>query len=314
MIKFGLFTDMQYADLDDRNGRNYRGSLDRFLQAAGDFNARKLPLVLQLGDAMDRYWSNLTTVSELFEKTKLHLASVPGNHDFILDDDQKKKVFSLLKIPKPGYYSFHPRQEPGSSGSDPAWRFIVLHGMDISVPAACNDAEREEARKYQEKYRLANGKLPADWNGYMTPRQLTWLDQQLSDADKKHENVLLCSHFPLYARGNSVRDSFRLTDNIGGALGNMIDRYPIYYSLMGVSVWNGADLLDIMDRHSCVKAYFAGHLHEGSYGCRKGVHHVTFRGMVETLPNAYAFITLSGNKIIIEGAGKEESRELVLPS
>ena len=66
---------------------------------------------------------------------------------------------------------------------------------------------------------------------------------------------------------------------------------------MGVSTWNGQEILDVLDKYDCVKAYFAGHLHEGSYGVRKNVMHVTFKGIVETSPNTYAFVKLSPNSI-----------------
>lgn len=322
MITFGIFADLQYADQDDQKGRNYRGSIARFLAAAGEFKARNLPFVIQLGDVVDRQWSNLTKIEELFQRTQLNIISVLGNHDFVVEDDEKSNVLSLLKIPAPGYHCFYPSAISHSSSTSISslsqeqesdsgrWRIIILHGIEISLVTAIGEQQQQEATALREKYRLKNGDLPASWTGYMSQTQLDWLEKELTIADEKREHVLLCSHFPLFAQG----ESFVNARNIGETLniGKTFNELPIYYSLMGASVWNGRELLEILDRHPSVKAYFAGHLHEGSYGLRKGVHHVTFKGMVESFPNAYAFVTLEKDRIIIEGEGKEPSRVLPL--
>ena len=68
-------------------------------------------------------------------------------------------------------------------------------------------------------------------------------------------------------------------------------------------------LLEAMDRAGCVLAWFAEHDHTGGYTVRKGVHHVTLRGMVEAPnANAYALIELHPDHLHETGVGKEPSR------
>jgi hypothetical protein len=72
-------------------------------------------------------------------------------------------------------------------------------------------------------------------------------------------------------------------------------------------------VLQAMDEAGCVAAWFAGHDHAGGYYTRKGVHHVTLKGMVEApVSNAYALIELHPGMIRETGFGKEPSREMAL--
>jgi len=62
-----------------------------------------------------------------------------------------------------------------------------------------------------------------------------------------------------------------------------------------------------------VAAWLCGHDHAGAYAERAGLHFITFQGMVETPDrNAYAFVSFNGDRMLIEGRGREPSRELVL--
>jgi hypothetical protein len=72
-------------------------------------------------------------------------------------------------------------------------------------------------------------------------------------------------------------------------------------------------ILDILDNSHCVQAWLAGHDHGGGYAFSHGIHHFTFKGMVEApLENSYAIIEMYDDKIRIIGKGKEISRELPL--
>ena len=66
-----------------------------------------------------------------------------------------------------------------------------------------------------------------------------------------------------------------------------------------------------MDRSGCVVAWFAGHDHAGGYAVRKGVHHVTLKGIFEEpVKNAYALIELHPDRIKKTGFGAEPSRDM----
>ena len=72
-------------------------------------------------------------------------------------------------------------------------------------------------------------------------------------------------------------------------------------------------LLNAMDETDCVVSWFSGHDHAGGYAVRNGVHHLTFRGMVENpVENAYALIEIHPDKLVIRGYGAEPSRVLEL--
>ncbi len=299
MIKFGVFTDLQFADQEPSGKRDYRASFEKFIKMAGFFSDQKLPLILQLGDAMDNGYENLSKVAELFKKSRLPIKGVLGNHDFLVDRAKKKEIKRLLNIPRKGYYSFD-LKDPENAGN--RWRIVVLDGMEISIPAAQTEEELRQAKQIQEKYRVGgpDGKLPYDWNGALSKKQLDWFENELTNADTRKEKVIVCSHFPLYAEAKSVERAPKV-----GLFGN----FGVFFFLMGVSTWNGKDLLDIIERHSCVKAWFAGHLHEGGFGTRNKIHHVTFKGLVEC-SCAHAVVTLEEDLISIKGYGDEPDRIL----
>ncbi len=54
-----------------------------------------------------------------------------------------------------------------------------------------------------------------------------------------------------------------------------------------------------------------GHNHAGDYAAKRGLHFVTFRGMVETGDtSAGAVVSLADDRIIIDGFGREPDRTL----
>jgi hypothetical protein len=72
-------------------------------------------------------------------------------------------------------------------------------------------------------------------------------------------------------------------------------------------------ILNILDHTACVTAWIAGHDHAGGYALRNGIHHITFKGMVEAPgENSYAFVEFYRDTIRITGIGKEVSREISL--
>ena len=299
MIKFAVIADVQYGDLDDSIGRSYRQSLSKYLLAAGEIAAENVDFALQLGDASQEHWNNHLAIKELFkvgEKAGIKWRHVLGNHDFLVSDKRKPRLYKDFGLKKPGYYDFEVKDPENPSNN---WRFIVLNGNEISSYAAETPEEKDLAEKERARWKLADGSLPATWNGSVSPKQLHWLENKLKKASEQKENVIVCSHFPLFANSKSM-DGKRTK---AASLLNL----DVYYSDMGISTWNGREVLKILDRYPCVKGYFAGHLHEGSYGVRNNVAHVTFKGIVETNPNAFAFVELTPNSIIVDGREAQSS-------
>ncbi len=293
MLKIGVFTDVQYADRDSEGKRDYRDSIPKFLEAIGSLEMAGVDFLLHLGDACNNDWSNLTVIGELFYKIRKPFYNVLGNHDFLVPDEKKSGVYDKLYVPKPGYYSFI-KTDPETGI---VWRFVVLNGNEISVYAAENDEEREVAEEWRKKYPLANGELSATWNGAMSARQLEWLDKELIYASVHSQRVIVCNHFPLYSQGDQLESGKNIP---------LSRHVPIYFSHIGVSLWNGDELLDVLDKHpDVVKGYFAGHLHEGGFGIRNGIPHKTFKGMVEWPKNAWSLVTIQGEEILFNDYPEE---------
>ncbi len=157
------------------------------------------------------------------------------------------------------------------------WRFIALDGNDLSLYAHPKASKRHQ-QSVEYYQRLPN--KPPTYNGAIGPEQITWLRQQLDAAQKANEPVILLCHFPLLPAGNKH------------------------------NLWNAKEIVDLIDEFSCVKAWFNGHNHQGNYAERKGVHYLTYQGMVETKENSYALVSISADAITVRGFGREPNRTL----
>lgn len=120
--------------------------------------------------------------------------------------------------------------------------------------------------------------------GVLGEAQLKWFEAELQQADVRGEQVIVFNHFAAQQRAASN--------------GSMREPQPV---------------LQLIDQHKCVEAYFAGHDHAGGYAYENGVHHITFRGMVEAPEtNAYSIIKVSPGTLQVIGFGKEPDRQLSL--
>jgi len=159
------------------------------------------------------------------------------------------------------------------------WRFIILNGDDLSFFAP-QDKDHKHERNYivSDQYETLhlNGMI---WNGGIGARQMSWLEKQLDEAERTHLNVIVVCHFPLFTKGS--------------------------YNL-----FNNEEVFRLIARYTCVKAYFDGHYHSGSYRVKEGIHLVNFKGMVNTKINAFSVVTLTNDSIKIKGYGREPNRNL----
>lgn len=162
-------------------------------------------------------------------------------------------------------------------------RFVLLDTNDVSVykhpqgSAASNVAE--ELMKQREADKANNAK---PWNGGVSPAQLEWLEEELAAADVANEPVLLCGHHPLLPEE-------------------------------GHQAWNTGEILAVVERHPCVRAYFCGHNHAGNQVISKGVPYITFKSLLhEPGVTAYCVVRLFEDRLEIEGRGREQSRKIPL--
>lgn len=271
-VRLGLVADAQFADVPAQGSRHYRQSLGRLEAAVADFAALSLDGCIHLGDLIDRDWASFAPMLAVLGRSPQRWHHVLGNHDFDVAEEKKTAVPALLGLPA-----------RRGSFDLPGWRCLLLDTNDVSryaYPAgspASLEAERELARLTAARVRQAK-----PWNGGVGPGQLRWFEDECAAARREGRRVLVFSHHPVWPAGDHC-------------------------------AWNAAEVLAVVDRHPNVAAWCNGHHHAGALGERNGVPYLTLRGMVETAEaTAYAVATLHADRLILEGRGREPSRELAL--
>lgn len=161
-------------------------------------------------------------------------------------------------------------------------RLVMLDTSDISTykhPAGpATDAAKKQLAAAKE------AKIPGAkrYNGALGKAQLEWLDQTLKAAATANERVLVCGHHPVLPAEGHV-------------------------------IWNHTELLEVIEKHPCVAAYFCGHNHAGAYAEQNGRHFVTFRSILHKPDQtAFSIIHVHKDRIIIEAHGREVARDLAI--
>ncbi|BCU78162.1 metallophosphoesterase [Luteolibacter sp. LG18] len=269
-LTFGLITDAQYTDAEPQGERHYRTTPEKLKAAVEDLAARKLPFTFHLGDFIDRDFKSFATLLPLLEPLGHPVYHLLGNHDYSITDAEKSRVVQTLGMPH-DYYSFRRGKI----------RFIVLDTNGRSLykyPADSKGAKASEAVFQATKAAGEPGAQP--WNGGVDNVQLDWLERELEGATAAGETVLVCAHHPILPA-----DSHQL--------------------------WQHKPLLDLLVKHRCVKAWLNGHNHDGDYALHEGIHFITFRSILQRPGvNAWAIVTVHPDRLVIEGKGREVSRDL----
>ncbi len=161
------------------------------------------------------------------------------------------------------------------------WRFIVLDGNDLSLHGALTDCKKWQT---DSLFRLLSDKNRPNleiWNGGLSTEQLKWVENELQLATENKERVGFYCHFPSLGEEQ--------THNL----------------------WNYEQLLSLIDQYPCVKFYFNGHNHDGSYVQKNGVHYLNFKGMLDTKDSSsFATVTFRKDSLFVNGYGREPSRSL----
>ena len=272
LFSFGVLADVQYADAPPAGTRFYRNSLGKLERCVADLNTRDLAFTIQLGDLIDKDFAGFDRLLPIYERLKMTKYHVLGNHDYAVGDTPRQAVPAKLRL-KASYYDFARK----------GWRFIVLDGGEVSTFA--NPPGSEGYVRAQEILAgLGERGAPnaQDWNGTVSPAQITWLKGRLDAAARNSENVLVFCHFPIYPE-------------------------------RAENLWDDKMLSELLESYPCVKAYLAGHNHGGEYAEHNGLHYLTFKGMVETEnTTAYAVLDVYPDRLKVTGFGREPSRDLPL--
>jgi len=171
-----------------------------------------------------------------------------------------------------GYYAF----------SEGGWRFIVLNGDELGF----NFPKDEElARESEEMFAALTASFRPNatkWNGGVGRDQLAFLDAELGAADRGGRPAAVFCHFPVFPPA-------------------------------GHNLWNDEAVVAVLEKHPSAKAYFSGHNHAGDFSVRNGVVYLSFAGVVETPDSgAGAVVTLTRDRIVVDGFGREPDREAPL--
>lgn len=161
------------------------------------------------------------------------------------------------------------------------WRMIVLDGNDLSSYAPSISREHiDETESLLQKIKERGAINAQNWNGGLSSTQISWLQENLQQASLSGEKVILFCHFPVYPSREE-------------------------------NLWNDIELISVLESYPCVVAFFSGHYHAGNYAKKRGIHYLTFQGMVETEDqNAYSIIEVYSDHLKILGFGREPSRIL----
>ncbi len=161
------------------------------------------------------------------------------------------------------------------------WRFIVLDGNDLSVHGALTADKKQQTDSLYAL--LSDRELPnlKPWNGGLGKDQLQWVENELKLATENKERVGFYCHYPVLGETNDL------------------------------TLWNYEQVLTLIDKYECVKFYFNGHHHDGSYVQKNGVHYLNFKGMLDTPDStSYARVAFHNDSILVSGYGREPDRGL----
>jgi hypothetical protein len=274
-FSFGVVADVQYADKEG-GGRDYRGSLAKVARCVEAWNRRDLLFVVELGDITDDRAegtkADLDAILGAFRPLRAPLVHVPGNHG--QPSAGRTVVLNALGLGRP-YFDF----------VRDGWRFVVLDGTGLHLKAWPPDSARRAASEaYVRDHRAPDTPEFAEYNGGIDPDQAEWLRATLALAAAQREPVVVFCHLPVLAAASSRSHL----------------------------LWNHAEILDLLEACPTLVAFMAGHDHRGGYAVRKGIHHVTLEGMVETPPdgNAFGVVDVYGSRLEIRGSGAMKSRVL----
>lgn len=277
VVKFGIVTDAQY-DPDVKGegaGRHYSEGVLRLTEAVDTFvGIPDLDFVVDLGDMTDRNPFCYGDLKAVKDRLKVPVHNVQGNHDLapLKTEEDMSRARALKGIEKP-YYSF-------VKGNV---RFVVLNSLDYCPIAHPAGSERLKAsEQWLADLKSVGDPNAQDWNGGISLEQLSWLDAELHKADRKGQWAVLMCHIPLLPFD------------------------------AGDSLWNAMEVIRLIESHPSVKAVLTGHRHEGGYILRNGIHHITFKGMVQGESNRYSVVRIdtASGRIEIDGYGDEPDRDI----
>ncbi|KAI0560655.1 Metallophosphoesterase [Gracilaria domingensis] len=281
-VRLGLITDVQYANKPDVHIdyvgklRSYSKVIPKTTLSVEFINRNNVSALLHLGDIIDGNATLDKTRDDLDEVLKtLGKANAPLLHVLGNHCLDAGRPYLLSKF---GIETAYYTKDYGD------WRVIVLDTVEVSVHRVDHPQYAEEAKQFlQQNQSLPNAK---DWNGGLSSEQKSWLRAILSDTAKQGMKAIVCGHLPIAPE----------------------EQYQMHV------IWDGQWLTDLFSEYKhVVKAYFAGHYHEGGYLLNNGIHYVTCESILdsESPEGSAAIVELWPDRIVISGHGDMTSRKLL---
>ena len=267
ILRIGIMADMQYADKTDHGSRFYHNSLMKVDTAVEFFNRNKVDFSMILGDLVDEGPKDLPLLLEHLSPLKKPKYCLLGNHDYV-NVSNPDLLHNAFGMPNK-YYAL-------TKGK---WRFVFLNTNALSEYATtAHSAERSEWKLLVDSLQASGRKNTQPWNGGVDHKQLLWLQNELAQARKNKEHVIVLTHHPL------------LPEN-------------------GYETLNNRQVLAILYKFPEVKLVLSGHNHKGNFVLSNNIPFVTMEGMIETpASNAYGLLELYPKEIKIKGQGRLSSR------
>ncbi len=153
------------------------------------------------------------------------------------------------------------------------WRFVVLDGTELAAYSRYMHPglAAEGDSLWNSVQSQVNGK---PWNGGISRTQLAWIRSRIEDALNSEQQVILFCHF------------------------------PVFPATLELSLWNSAEIRDLLKEYPNVVAYINGHFHDGAYGFTDGIHYLTQKAMLDTeTKNSFAIMEIYRHYISIKGYG-----------
>ena len=335
LFSFGLITDIQYADINDRQNfsktkwRRYRNALVCLQEAVSQWKESKSPLafVVQLGDVIDGYNSHLVDASDNernFSKEALdtvvnEFSKLPhetpvfhnlGNHElynFSREELARSVLHPFNTCPSASYLNLH-QSHPVISKEEikpfyfsftphPKFCFVYLDSYDISILG-----EDESSPRYKQGLGMLRKFNKND--DPQSPNGLFGLERRFVRF-----NGAIGMEQLLW-----LQSTLKKAEEQGQKV-VIFSHVPIYPKMVDnmTILWNYEDVLEVLWQFRCVIACFHGHTHEYGYVVDKNdIHHYVFDAVIEAPLDSNAFATLhvKDDSIVIEGFGVIKSQVL----
>ncbi|ACF13801.1 metallophosphoesterase [Chloroherpeton thalassium ATCC 35110] len=184
LFSFGIVTDIQYADIENRKQHLFRAAPQKLAKCVTDWNQHDLAFAVQLGDIVqgngEKTLGELERVLEILSDFQKPMYHVIGNHCLEISLPVLLEKFGY---PAP-YYDFAVK----------GFRFIVLHSMEVSIFSRPKDGAA---------YRIAEATLEKNpelkfWTGALSVSQIEWLRAKLAFAKSQNERVIILNHLPAH--------------------------------------------------------------------------------------------------------------------